>query len=150
MARSSITRMFSTAGVWSIDHRADATPTKGTDRTGYGVRMTVSSHPDVPMLTFLGAAGTVRGSRFLLEASSARVLIDAGLFQGLKELRLGTSQLARIVLPDSGHLLEEEAAYQADVVVLESTYGDRRHDDAGALDRFAEAITCAAARGGPC
>jgi metallo-beta-lactamase family protein len=39
-------------------------------------------------LQFLGAAGTVTGSRFLLEHDGQRVLIDCGLFQGLKALRL--------------------------------------------------------------
>jgi metallo-beta-lactamase family protein len=39
-------------------------------------------------LTFLGAARTVTGSKYLLDTGSARILIDAGLFQGLKELRL--------------------------------------------------------------
>src|SRR5512138_1454128 len=39
-------------------------------------------------IRFLGAAGTVTGSRFLVEWGSARVLVDAGLFQGPKELRL--------------------------------------------------------------
>jgi metallo-beta-lactamase family protein len=39
-------------------------------------------------IRFLGAAGTVTGSRFLLDTGSARVLVDAGLFQGSKELRL--------------------------------------------------------------
>ncbi len=38
-------------------------------------------------LTFLGAAGTVTGSKFLIATDSARVLVDAGLFQGLKALR---------------------------------------------------------------
>jgi metallo-beta-lactamase family protein len=38
-------------------------------------------------LTFLGAAGTVTGSKFLLQTASRRVLVDCGLFQGLKELR---------------------------------------------------------------
>ncbi len=38
-------------------------------------------------LTFLGAAGTVTGSKFLLRTDTAQVLIDAGLFQGLKALR---------------------------------------------------------------
>jgi len=38
-------------------------------------------------LTFLGAARTVTGSKYLLDTGSARVLVDAGLFQGLKELR---------------------------------------------------------------
>ena len=112
--------------------------------------------PAEPTLTFLGGAGTVTGSRFLIDTPRARVLVDAGLFQGLKQLRLrnwdrfpiepssidavvithahidhvgylpaltrdgfvgdvhattGTTQLAGIVLPDSGHLQEEEAAY---------------------------------------
>lgn len=39
-------------------------------------------------LTFFGAAGTVTGSRFLLEHEGQRILIDCGLFQGRKELRL--------------------------------------------------------------
>jgi len=39
-------------------------------------------------LQFLGAAGCVTGSRFILEAGTARVLVDCGLFQGTKELRL--------------------------------------------------------------
>jgi metallo-beta-lactamase family protein len=39
-------------------------------------------------LTFLGAARTVTGSKYLLEHGGHRVLFDCGLFQGLKELRL--------------------------------------------------------------
>jgi metallo-beta-lactamase family protein len=39
-------------------------------------------------LTFYGAAETVTGSKYLLEAGKGRVLVDCGLFQGLKELRL--------------------------------------------------------------
>jgi metallo-beta-lactamase family protein len=107
-------------------------------------------------LTFLGGAGTVTGSKTLLDTTGGRVLIDCGLFQGRKQLRLqnwddfpvepasidavvlthahidhcgylprlaaagflgpvycthGTSKLAAIVLPDSGHLHEEEAEY---------------------------------------
>ena len=38
-------------------------------------------------LSFLGAAGTVTGSKFLLESSGTRVLVDAGLFQGEREWR---------------------------------------------------------------
>ena len=39
-------------------------------------------------LTFLGAARTVTGSKYLVESGGTRVMVDAGLFQGLKELRL--------------------------------------------------------------
>jgi metallo-beta-lactamase family protein len=107
-------------------------------------------------IRFLGSAGTVTGSRFLVEAAGRRVLVDAGLFQGLKELRLrnwapfpvdpasldavvlthahidhtgalpllvrsgfrgeawctpATADLARVMLPDSAKLQEEEARY---------------------------------------
>ncbi|HLD45704.1 MAG TPA: MBL fold metallo-hydrolase, partial [bacterium] len=37
---------------------------------------------------FLGATGTVTGSRYLLTNNNKRVLIDCGMFQGLKDLRL--------------------------------------------------------------
>jgi metallo-beta-lactamase family protein len=107
-------------------------------------------------LTFLGAAGTVTGSRYLLEGGGLRLLVDCGLFQGLKALRLrnwdpapvdpatldavllthahidhsgylpalvrqgfrgpvwctsATLELCRLLLPDSGHLQEEDAEY---------------------------------------
>ncbi len=107
-------------------------------------------------LTFLGAAGTVTGSKFVVEADATRILIDCGLYQGVKNLRLRnwaplpiepdkidavvlthahidhsgylpkfvvdgfsgpvyasppTAALARILLPDSGRLHEEDAAY---------------------------------------
>ena len=39
-------------------------------------------------LHFLGAAGSVTGSKFVLESNGYRVMIDCGLFQGRKELRL--------------------------------------------------------------
>ena len=39
-------------------------------------------------LTFLGAAGCVTGSKHLLDTGAHRVLVDCGLFQGLKQLRL--------------------------------------------------------------
>ena len=105
-------------------------------------------------LDFLGAVGTVTGSRFLVSVDDTKVIVDCGLFQGLRELRRrnwepfpvaaegigaallthahldhsgylpalvrqgfrgptyltqGTAQLAKIVLLDSAHLLEEDA-----------------------------------------
>ena len=39
------------------------------------------------MLFRSGAVGTVTGSRFLLECDDEKILVDAGLFQGLRELR---------------------------------------------------------------
>jgi len=110
----------------------------------------------MPTLQFLGATGTVTGSKYLLESEGERLLIDCGLFQGAKEWRErnweplpvppssvrwvvlthahldhvgyiprlvkdgfrgqvlaspATVDLARIVLPDSGHLQEEDAEY---------------------------------------
>jgi metallo-beta-lactamase family protein len=38
-------------------------------------------------LSFWGGVGTVTGSKFLLESKGTRVLVDCGMFQGLKELR---------------------------------------------------------------
>ncbi|KJS04393.1 MAG: metallo-beta-lactamase [Flavobacteriales bacterium BRH_c54] len=37
---------------------------------------------------FLGAAGTVTGSKYLIDTGDRKIMIDCGLFQGLKELRL--------------------------------------------------------------
>jgi metallo-beta-lactamase family protein len=237
-------------------------------------------------LEFLGAAGTVTGSKFLLEVAGRRLLIDCGLYQGLKELRQrnwqplpieprsidhvvlthahidhsgylprlcrdgfrgavhatpATADLLRILLPDSGRLQEEDAGYHnrrrtsrhvpalplyteedamraaarvdavpygerlvladalsvtfaraghilgsatvsvdvttevggrrlvfsgdlgrydapilpdpapigdADYIVVESTYGDRRHDSTPVLDQLERVMTAALARGG--
>ena len=41
-----------------------------------------------PTIKFLGAVGTVTGSRFIVQGKSSKVMIDCGLYQGLKELRL--------------------------------------------------------------
>jgi metallo-beta-lactamase family protein len=239
-----------------------------------------------PALTFLGGAGTVTGSKFLVDTGRARVLLDCGLFQGARALRRRnwepfplpaakidavvlthahldhcgylpalardgytgpvfatgyTAELAEIVLRDSARLLAEEAEHAnaygwskhhpalplyteddvdqavslivpldlgqaaeiapqitltlhhgghilgsawaypeftggrrscsvacsgdlgrpahrllrppdpfsgADVLLVESTYGDREHDDKGARQAFADAITCTLQRGG--
>ncbi|SNZ01395.1 MBL fold metallo-hydrolase RNA specificity domain-containing protein [Flagellimonas pacifica] len=42
---------------------------------------------NVVKIHFLGAAGTVTGSKYLLDTGDRKILIDCGLFQGLKELR---------------------------------------------------------------
>jgi metallo-beta-lactamase family protein len=51
------------------------------------IRYPVGLAPSSISLTFLGAAGTVTGSKHLLEVDGRRILVDCGLFQGLKELR---------------------------------------------------------------
>lgn len=235
-------------------------------------------------LQFLGGAGTVTGSKYLFSSGATQVLVDCGLYQGVRELRErnwqdppispksldavvlthahidhcgylprlvaagfegpvyatpATAQLARIVLPDCGHLNEEDADYanrkgfsrhdpalplyteddaweatrllrtldygveleiapdvnlrlsraghilgaasvelqlgasgpvvgisgdlgreshpllvppdpppEADFLLVESTYGNRRHDDVGALDKLAQAISKTLDRGG--
>ena len=131
-------------------------------------------------ITFLGAAGTVTGSQYLLEASGQRVLIDCGLFQGYKQLRLrnwarppynpreldavllthahldhsgflprlvsqgfgkriictrGTLELCRVLLPDSGHIQEEDAAFA-------NRHGFSKHKPALPLYTVADAEAC--------
>ena len=233
-------------------------------------------------LQFLGATGTVTGSKYLVRHGDSSILVDSGLFQGYKNLRLrnweplpvdpksidvvvlthahidhsgylpllvrqgfrgrvycsqATFDLCSILLPDSGHLQEEEAEYAnrhgiskhqpalplytqedaerslkqfspqpfaqewelvpglrarldpsghmlgsafvrlddgrrsilfsgdigrpnelvlrppvqvpgADYLVVESTYGDRKHEDTDTLGKLAEVINRTAARGG--
>ena len=47
----------------------------------------------MPKLTFLGAAGTVTGSKYLVEAAGKRLLVDCGIFQGSDELSNRNYQL---------------------------------------------------------
>ncbi|HLP11680.1 MAG TPA: MBL fold metallo-hydrolase, partial [Flavobacteriales bacterium] len=47
----------------------------------------IKLHPEIK-IQFLGAAETVTGSKYLLQCNNKKILIDCGLFQGLKELRL--------------------------------------------------------------
>ena len=74
-------------------------------------------------LSFLGAAGTVTGSKHLLEVGGKRILVDCGLFQGLKNLR----ELNCKPLPDQ--------AQSVDAVVLTHAHVDH----AGYLPRLVKA-----------
>jgi metallo-beta-lactamase family protein len=112
----------------------------------------------MPRITFLGAAGTVTGSKYLIEANGKRLLVDCGLFQGGRELtqrnwqrlpedpsridiavlthahldhtgylprvvsdgyrgpifaNAATQELCALLLPDSAHLMEEDAEHAA-------------------------------------
>jgi len=129
-------------------------------------------------LQFLGATGTVTGSRYLVEFRGRRLLVDCGLFQGLKQLRLrnwapppvpavsidavllthahidhsgylprltaegfrgpiyaspGTAELLAILLPDSGRLQEEDARYA-------NRHGFSKHSPALPLYTEAQAL----------
>jgi len=129
-------------------------------------------------ITFLGAADTVTGSKYLVQHGGRRLLVDCGLFQGYKPLRLrnwaplpvvpsdidavvlthahldhsgylpllvregfkgrihatdGTRDLCGILLPDSGHLQEEDAAFA-------NRHGFSRHQPALPLYTRADAM----------
>lgn len=128
-------------------------------------------------IQFLGATNTVTGSKYLLHIGQRRLLVDCGLFQGLKMLRLrnreplpidprqvdavilthahidhsgylpllvrqgfrgpvyctaATADLCNILLPDAGHLQEEEANYA-------NRHGFSRHQPALPLYTVADA-----------
>jgi len=85
-------------------------------------------------LTFLHAG-------HILGASS--VLVETG--EGLKRRILFSGDLAR---PNHPLLRPPQPPPRADVIVVESTYGDRLHDDTTSLDVFAQTIARTAARGG--
>lgn len=118
--------------------------------------MTAPKMTATPRLQFLGGTGTVTGSKYLVEWAGKRLLVDCGLFQGWKQLRLrnwaplpfdpasldavllthahldhtgylpllvkngfkgpvhctgGTRDLCGLLLPDAGHIQEQDAAY---------------------------------------
>ncbi len=131
-------------------------------------------------IQFLGATDTVTGSKYLVREGDASVLVDCGLFQGYKQLRLrnwepppvapasvgavilthahidhsgylpllaregfagkvyctqATYDLCRILLPDCGWLMEEEAEYA-------NRHGFSRHAPARPLFTQADAERC--------
>ncbi len=131
-------------------------------------------------ITFLGGTGTVTGSKYLVEHQGRRVLVDCGLFQGFKQLRLrnwsplpfeahnvdavilthahldhsgylpllarqgfrgrvhatvATRDLCGILLPDSGHLQEEDAAFV-------NRHGYSKHQPAQPLYTRQDAVDC--------
>ncbi len=131
-------------------------------------------------ITFLGATGTVTGSKYMVEDGDRRILVDCGLFQGRKDLRLrnwaqlpvdpasidaiilthahldhsgyipllvkngfkgtiycseGTRDLCSILLPDSGHIQEEDAE-------AANRHGYTKHSPALPLYTQQEALDC--------
>ena len=56
--------------------------------TSFAILGNVKAYTDPMQLSFYGATGTVTGSKYLLEAAGRKVLVDCGLFQGYKQLRL--------------------------------------------------------------
>ena len=69
-----------------LPHHAFPAPEQPARRRVNRLRMKVKDLP--PLLSFLGATGTVTGSRFLLETAHAACSSTSGMFQGLKHLRL--------------------------------------------------------------
>ena len=131
-------------------------------------------------IIFLGGTGTVTGSKYLVRHGDECLLVDCGLFQGYKQLRLrnwaplpiapqkinavllthahldhsgylpllaregfsghiyatsGTRDLCRILLPDSGHIQEEDAAFA-------NRHGFSKHTPALPLYTRQEALNC--------
>lgn len=49
---------------------------------------------------FLGAAGTVTGSKYLIDTGDRKILVDCGLFQGIKELRMKNWEYPPVTVKD--------------------------------------------------
>ena len=120
------------------------------------LRLTASTGGCILKVQFLGAAQTVTGSKYLVSTNGSRILVDCGLYQGIKNLRernwrplpiglhgldtvvlthahidhsgylpalyrqgyrgtiycsRATFELCKVLLPDAGHLQEEDARY---------------------------------------
>lgn len=131
-------------------------------------------------ITFLGGASTVTGSKYLVRHGAETLLVDCGLFQGYKQLRLrnwnplpvapsqihavilthahldhsgylpllaregygghvhgtrGTRELCGVLLPDSGHIQEEDAAFA-------NRHGFSKHAPALPLYTRKDALAC--------
>ncbi len=131
-------------------------------------------------ITFLGGASTVTGSKYLVRHGAETLLVDCGLFQGYKQLRLrnwaplpvapsqihavilthahldhsgylpllaregygghvhatrGTRELCAVLLPDSGHIQEEDAAFA-------NRHGFSKHAPALPLYTRKDALAC--------
>jgi len=131
-------------------------------------------------ITFLGGASTVTGSKYLVRHGAQTLLVDCGLFQGYKQLRLrnwtplpvapnridavilthahldhsgylpllaregygghvhatrGTRELCAVLLPDSGHIQEEDAAFA-------NRHGFSKHAPALPLYTRKDALAC--------
>ncbi len=131
-------------------------------------------------ITFLGGSDTVTGSKYLVRHEGHSLLVDCGLFQGFKQLRLrnwsplpiaphevnavvlthahldhsgylpllakegfsghvyasfGTQDLCKILLPDSGHIQEEDAAFA-------NRHGFSKHAPALPLYTRQDALNC--------
>lgn len=56
-------------------------------------------------ITFLGAAGTVSGSKYLIDTGETRFLVDYGMFQGPKKLRLMNWDAPKVSPPTVDHVL---------------------------------------------
>jgi metallo-beta-lactamase family protein len=56
-------------------------------------------------IQFLGAVGTVTGSKHLLKTPEGNILIDCGLFQGLKNLRLKNRESLPIEMSELKHVI---------------------------------------------
>ena len=81
-----------------------------------------------PMLSFLGAAGTVTGSKFLVTGRSSRLLVDAGLFQGASRAaaaELGPPPHRRPAIIDGGRRSPTPTSTTAATCPRSSTRGSR-------------------------